>query len=197
MKILQSYEIKLISLIMIIAFATTVVAGCTDSASAKPGVTPSTITQQSGHPVTGTTTPTKTTPTPAQVTTTLAGVTVTPYSSTGVIKLDPISDKSSGDTFTLTGTTSLPTGTTLLWQVMPDTGTPPSGPDKDSTMSVMGNDKVLTGDGTTNKLSVSVNLGRLVPGKYVAIVGKMKGDPAKGTGFDMGSDYGYTYFTLR
>jgi hypothetical protein len=58
-------------------------------------------------------------------------------------------------------------------------------------MSVGGNNKVTKGDGTSNRRSLEVNLGRLVPGKYVVIMGEMKGD------FEIGDRYGYTYVTLK
>jgi hypothetical protein len=114
-----------------------------------------------------------------------------------VIKLDPIGDKKTGDTFTLTGTTSLPEGTNIFWQIMPDTGTPPTGLNGESMMSVGGNYLVTKGDGALNRIALAVDLGRLIPGKYVAIVGKMKGDQTTGIVFEIGNDYGYTYFTLK
>jgi len=120
-----------------------------------------------------------------------------PVSSTGVIKLDPISDMTAGEQFVITGTTSLPEGSVLLWQVMPDTGTPPAGLDGDSRMSIGGNNFVTKGDGEKNRISLTVFKNELIPGKYVAIVGNMKGDPAKGVTFEMGNDFAYTYFTLK
>lgn len=118
-----------------------------------------------------------------------------PGSSTGVIQLDPIADKKTGDTFTLSGTARLPEKTNLLWQILPDTGTPPDGLEKESTMSVGGNYYVLKGDGTTNRISIAVDLGRLVPGNYVAIVGTMKGAPEEML-FEVDRDFGYAYLTL-
>ena len=147
------------------------------------------------HPAAGTTTTTRiTTVSSAQKT---AQPTSGPVSSTGVIQVDPISDKNAGDTFTLTGTTSLPAGTNILWQIIPDTGTPPTGPDGNSMMSVGGNYLVAEGEDTSNRISLAVDLGRLVPGKYVAIVGKMKGDPASVPVFEMEKDYGYAYFSIQ
>ena len=64
-------------------------------------------------------------------------------------------------------------------------------------MSVGGNNQVTKGDTPPNRISLAVDLGRLVPGKYVAIVGKMKGDATTGMVFEIGNDYGYTYFTLK
>jgi len=114
--------------------------------------------------------------------------------STRGITIDPIGDKKTGEKFLLAATTSLPVGTNLFWQVLPDTGTPPTGLDGSSQMSVGGNNLVIKGDGTANRISQAVDLGRLVPGKYVVIVGEMKGDFSD---FKIGDRYGYTYVTLR
>lgn len=118
-----------------------------------------------------------------------------PGTSTGVIQLDPISDKRTGETFTISGTARLPEKTNLLWQILPDTGTPPGGLEKESTMSVGGNYFVLKGDGATNRISIAVDLGHLVPGNYVAIVGTMKGDPEEML-FEIDRDFGYAYVTV-
>ena len=184
----------LICLVLLITIATIVLAGCTDSAQGQRARA-ATHDQPTVNPASGTAVTTKTTAAPAPVKTTPA--VSAPVSSTGVIKIDPIGDKKTGDTFTLTGTTSLPAGTSIIWQILPDTGTPPTGLDPDSRMSVGGNNQVTKGDGTLNRISLAVDLGRLVPGKYVAIVGKMKGDQTTGMVFEIGNDYGYTYFTLK
>ncbi len=185
----------LICLAMLIVVATMVSAGCMDTTPGPQGQTTATYDQQVASPASGTAATTRITTAPAPLKTTPSAP--APVSSTGVIKIDPIGDKNTGDTFTLTGTASLPAGTNIIWQILPDTGTPPTGIDGNSQMSVGGNNQVTQGDGTRNRISLAVQLGRLVPGKYVAIVGKMKGDPATGTVFEIGNDYGYTYFTLK
>jgi hypothetical protein len=185
----------LICITILILLATIATAGCVDSAREQQSQVTSTDNAQTGHPTAGTTittriataSATQKTPQPASA----------PVSSTGVIRVDPISDKNTGDKFTFTGTTSLPAGTNIIWQILPDTGTPPTGINGDSMMSVGGNYLVTKGDGTSNRISLAVDLGRLVPGKYVAIVGKMKGDETSGIAFEIGRDYGYTYFTLK
>lgn len=182
-----------IALIMILSAIAS--AGCVDSAQVPPSqVTPAGDVQP-GHTADGTTTTARTATVPA--TQRAVQPSSTPVSSTGVIKIDPISDKYAGDTFTLTGITSLPTGTNILWQILPDTGTPPTRVDGSSMMSVAGNYLVMKGEGTSNRISISVDLGRLVPGKYVAIVGTMTGDPTSAPVFEMGKDYGYAYFTIK
>jgi hypothetical protein len=191
----QEPSIRFICLALIIVVTTLVCAGCMESTPGPQGQTTITHDQQSTNPAAGTAATTRITTAPALLKTTQAAP--APVSSTGVITIDLIRDKNTGGAFTLTGTTSLPAGTNILWQILPDTGTPPTGLDGNSQMSVGGNNQVTKGDGTRNRISLAVELGRLVPGKYVAIVGKMKGDPATGIVFEIGNDYGYTYFTLK
>ncbi|MDD1690994.1 MAG: hypothetical protein LUQ66_10075 [Methanoregula sp.] len=195
MKTYQKARQALICLAVLVTIATIAIAGCTDTTQVQPGEVTAAGNLQSENPAPVTAVTSKAA--------TIAGLSKTaqpasaPISSTGVIKIDPISDKYTGDKFTLTGTTSLPAGTNILFQIMPDTGTPPTGLDKDSMMSVGGNNQVTKGDGTLNRVSLAIDLGRLVPGKYVAIVGKMKGDETTGIVFEIGNDYSYTYFTLK
>lgn len=193
MKTDRTSGLWLICLTVIIAFVIVTLAGCVDSAQSQQGQVTPAGNQQNENPA-PTAVATRTTVPEPQKTTPSASK---PVSSTGVITIDPISDKNTGDKFTLTGTTSLPAGTNILFQIMPDTGTPPTGIDKDSMMSVGGNNQVTKGDGTLNRVSLAIDLGRLVPGKYVAIVGKMKGDETTGIVFEIGNDYSYTYFTLK
>ena len=78
--------------------------------------------QQSEHPAAVTTVTTRITTAPAPLKT--AQPTPAPGLSTAGVSIDPIGDKKTGDKFLITGTTSLPAGTNLFWQVIPDTGTP-------------------------------------------------------------------------
>ncbi|MFA4848915.1 MAG: hypothetical protein WC626_04235 [Methanoregula sp.] len=195
MKSQQKSGIQITCLALLIVVMTLVSAGCLESTPDQKSPTTANHDLQSKNPATSTAVTTRTTTAPAPLKTTQPAP--VPVSSTGIIKIDPISDKNTGDTFTLTGTTSLPAGTNILWQIMPDTGTPPTGLNGDSMMSVGGNYFVTKGDGTLNRISLAVDLGRLIPGKYVAIVGKMKGDQTTGIVFEIGNDYGYTYFTLK
>jgi len=195
MKSQQNSGIRLTCLALLIVVMTLVSAGCLESTPDQKSPTTATPDQQNNNPAASTAVTTRTTTAPAPLITTQS--VSPPVSLTGVIKIDPISDKKTGDTFTLSGTTSLPAGTNIIWQIMPDTGTPPTGIDGSSQMSVGGNDIVIKGDGTLNRISLAVDLGRLIPGKYVAIVGKMKGDQTTGIVFEIGKDYGYTYFTLK
>jgi len=92
------------------------------------------------------------------------------------IHLNSIGDKKVGDQFLITGTTSLPTGTGLIWEVMPYTGTTPTGLDMDA-KGIMANNAVTKGNGTANRVSLAVDMSNFAPGEYIAIVGEMKGDP--------------------
>jgi len=110
-------------------------------------------------------------------------------SSDGVIQLDPLGDNY-GD-YVITGTTSLPAGTALLLRLMPDTGTPPTGYDKDAIGGGAGSTAWITkGDGISNQIRIEGSMNGQPPGKWVAVVGD-------GTGFEMGSHIGYAYFNLK
>jgi hypothetical protein len=195
MKTHQSPGHRLLCLAILTTIALLISAGCTEPVPVSQD--PATVAHETKNPqpATGTiVTPGRTTAPVQQKMTQPAPV---PVSSNGVITIDPISDKNTGDSFTLTGTTSLPADTNIFWQIMPDTGIPPAGLDPDSMMSVGGNYLVTKGDGARNRISVAVELGRLVPGKYIAIVGKMKGDRTTGLVFEIDNNYGYTGFTLK
>jgi hypothetical protein len=101
---------------------------------------------------------------------------VTPATS-DFITVNPIGDHSVGDQFLITGTTSLPVGTSLFWQVMPDTGTSPTSVNK-TAVAVGGSNIVTKGSGTTNRVSFAADMNRMPAGKWVALVGVMKnGEP--------------------
>ena len=172
----------------ILIVAILVIAGCVGSAPGLDPVTP-TIEKQGEHPAAAMT---RTTTSPALLKT--LQPTPAPGLSTKGIIIDPIGDKKTGEKFLITATTSLPVGTNLFWQILPDTGTPPTDLNGNSMMSVGGNNQVTKGNGMSNRIAQAVDLGRLVPGKYVVIVGEMKGQPSD---FKIGDRYGYTCFTLK
>jgi hypothetical protein len=182
----------LICLALLITIATLVIAGCMESAQEQQGQMPVAREKLNEQPVSTTIVTTRTVTAPVQPSP--AQPSPGPGLSTAGITIDPIGDKKVADRFTITATTSLPTGTNLFWQILPDTGTPPTGLDGNSQMSVGGNNQVTKGDGTANRISQAVDLGGLVPGKYVVIVGEMKGAFSD---FKIGDRYGYTYFTIR
>jgi len=117
-----------------------------------------------------------------------------PILSTG-IRLDPIGDVYDGQEYLITGTTSLPIGTELLLQLMPDTGTPPKGTDKHAIGGSSSSTAWITqGDGILNRIRIEGSMGGQPPGKWVALVGEMKGSYSD---FQIGDHYGYAYFTLK
>jgi len=95
------------------------------------------------------------------------------------IRINPIGDRSAGDQFLITGTTSLPAGTSLIWEVMPDTGTLPAALDLNA-RGIMANNAVTKGNGTSNRISLAVDMNGFPPGAYVVIAGEMKGDASAG-----------------
>ena len=80
------------------------------------------------------------------------------------IRLNAIGDRSVGDQFLITGTTSLPVGTTMFWQVIQDKGTIPDSIDMTG-MGIMANNAVTKGDGTSNRVSLAVDLTGLAAGR--------------------------------
>lgn len=95
------------------------------------------------------------------------------------IRIRAIDDRTVGDQFLITGTTSLPVGTMLIWQVMPSTGTVPATLDMNA-RGIMANNAVTKGDGEENRVSLAVDTADHPPGEYIVIVGEMKGDMATG-----------------
>jgi hypothetical protein len=111
------------------------------------------------------------------------------------IRLDAIGDRKAGDQFLITGTTSLPAGFGLIWEVMPYTGTIPTGLDMNA-KGIMANNPVTKGNGTANRVSLAVDMGNMVPGEYIVIVGEMKGDPSQ-RDITIGELAGSARFTLK
>jgi hypothetical protein len=111
------------------------------------------------------------------------------------IHINAIGDKKVGDQFLITGTTSLPAGVGLIWEVMPYTGTIPSGLDMNA-KGIMANNAVTKGNGTANRVSLAVDMSNFAPGEYIALVGEFKGDPAN-RDIAMGDPVGSARFTLK
>jgi hypothetical protein len=112
------------------------------------------------------------------------------------IRLNAIGNRSVGDQFLITGTTSLPAGTGLIWQIMPYSGTVPTGLDLTATTGIMANTPVTKWDGTANRVSLAVDMENQEPGDYVVIVGAMKGDPVNRE-IAIGDPVGSARFTLK
>ncbi len=111
------------------------------------------------------------------------------------IRINAIGDRKVGDQFLITGTTSLPVGTSMIWEIMPDTGTPPAGLDLNAA-GIMANNAVTKGDGTSNRVSLAVDMSTMKPGKWVVLVGVMKGEPNSGS-IEIEKLTGTAYFTLK
>lgn len=170
-----------------------------DTSGLKPGTQTITVTQMIGDlakgdyrpgTIVGTTTyllkgPYRGTDTPVQ-----PAITKDDY-----IRLDTIVDRSAGDQFLVTGTTSLPAGASLIWEVMPDTGTIPTVLDM-NTKGILTNNQVTKGDSTTNRVSLAVDMNGFAPGKWVVLVGVMKGEQTPDM-MDIGEPKGYARFTLK
>lgn len=108
------------------------------------------------------------------------------------ISIDPIGERSVSDPFLITGTTSLPAGTVILWQIMPDTGIPPVDLNK-TALGVGGNNMVIRGDGPVNRISFPVDMASQTPGRWVVLTGVMDDNE-----FDFtGNLRGTAYFTLN
>ncbi|MDD1693374.1 MAG: hypothetical protein LUQ71_01495 [Methanoregula sp.] len=170
-----------------------------DTAILKPGTNTITVTQMLGDvekgdyrmgTLNGTTTFTlkgtyRGAETPAQATTT----------KDDYIRIQAIGDRTVGDQFLITGTTSLPPGTMLIWQVMPSTGTVPTTLDMNA-RGIMANNAVTKGDGAKNRVSLAVDTTDHPPGEYIVIVGEMKGDMANGD-IRIGDLVGSALFNLK
>jgi len=190
----QRLKFRLVSLILTIAIAAILVAGCTGTASVKQGQATSSGSSEGGQVTAGTAAPVKATAVPTSLKTAQPVSTQAP--SAKVLSFNPVSDKKTGDKFTITGTTSLPANTDLFWEIIPDPGTPPTSVDINAQIGIMANNYVLKENATVNRVALDVDTKDMKPGKYVVIVASLKGDPMT-TDPSTGTLAGYTYFTLR
>jgi hypothetical protein len=111
------------------------------------------------------------------------------------IRINAIGDRSFGDQFLVTGTTSLPVGTEVLWQVTPASLI--TNPDQSGTMTgMMANSQVTKGTSNTNRVSFAMDTYALLPEKYNVSVSTIAGDLSKGD-FMTGDLTGTVYFTLK
>ena len=166
-----------------------------DTSSFKPGLLTVNVTEMKGDPAKGDYVPGSV---KGSTTFTLSGtylgsdtpVQVTP-SARDFIAVNPIGDRSAGDQFLITGTTSLPVGTSLIWQIMPYTGTAPTSVNK-TAMGLAGSNMVTKGSGTTNRVAFAADMNQMPAGKWVVLVGVMKsGD------FEVENPIATAYFTLN
>jgi hypothetical protein len=178
-----------------ITLAILISAGCTGSDTAPQGETNPVHEKQSENPADRVTRPVTATEAPIQKT---MLSTSAPVVSRGTISFDPPGEKMAGESFSITGTTSLPAGTNIFWDITPDTGKVPTGVDISVPVGIMANNQV-TRTGTTNTVLLLVegdSTKDLPKGKYAVIVVSLKGDPST-TDPATGTLAGYTYVTLK
>ncbi len=150
-----------------------------DTSIIRPGKKTVSITQMTGDPVQGTYHPGDVT---AATNFTLSGnylgseIPVKPaLSRNDYIHLDKIGTRSAGDLFLVTGTTSLPVGTEILWQVTPAALT--SDPNQTGTFSgMMANSQVTRGMGMANRVTFAMDSYALQPAEYNVTVSISAGD---------------------
>lgn len=114
----------------------------------------------------------------------------------GAVTFATIGDRKTGGQFTITGTTNLPAGTNLFWEILPDSGVTPTGVDLDAPIGIMANNQVTAGTGSSNRIALDVNMTDMKPGKYVVTVSSLAGDPMT-VSPATGVLAGYTYFNLK
>lgn len=91
------------------------------------------------------------------------------------ISLNPVGERHAGDQFLVTGATSLPVGTDVIWQVIPGV----SAHDSVNTgifTSIMANSIVTRGNGGENRVSFAMDTASLQPGVYTITVSTVDGD---------------------
>ncbi len=109
------------------------------------------------------------------------------------IRIGAIGDRQAGDQFLVTGTTSLPVGTNILWQVTPKSLV--TDPDQKGIYSgIMANSVVTKGMGATNRVTFALDSNALQPGEYSVSAGLLVGDPGQAK---TGEPSGFVLFTLK
>jgi hypothetical protein len=117
------------------------------------------------------------------------------------IRIDPVGDKNVGDNFAITGTTNLPAGTEILFQVYsasfePTAADPQTGAQSGEFTGATGTVKVIRGTGDTNTWSADIDLSTFQPEEYLVNVSLLTGDPAKGD-YSTGNPSGRLKFTVN
>jgi hypothetical protein len=170
--------------------------GCTDTAPQQPGPAGTTGAGQATSPAASAVQTIRTTTIP---TAPPAQPSPDPVMPDAAVTFDPIGERTIGSALLISGATSLPAGTNLFWEIRPDTGTLPTGIDLNSRIGIMANNQVISGSGSSNRVSLSVvakDTKDLPPGKYVVVVVSLKGDPMT-TGPSTGTLAGYSSLILK
>ncbi|AGB03094.1 hypothetical protein [Methanoregula formicica] len=170
-----------------------------DTSIIKPGKKTISITQMTGDPAQGTYHPGDVT---ATTNFTLSGnylgseTPVKPaLSQDDYIHLDKIVNRSAGNLFLVTGTTSLPVGTEVLWQVTPTALS--TDPNQTGTFSgMMANSQVTRGQGMANRVTFAMDSYALQPAEYNVSVSISAGDLDAGD-FRPGELSASRFFTLN
>lgn len=111
------------------------------------------------------------------------------------ISLNPVGERYAGDQFLVTGATSLPVDTDVIWRVVPLA----YAPDNDTTgifTSIMANSIVTRGNGENNRVTFALDTASLKPGMYSIIASTVTGDLNDGD-YSPGNITGSTEFTLQ
>jgi hypothetical protein len=109
------------------------------------------------------------------------------------IRIDPIGDRSAGDQFLVTGSTSLPVGTNILWQVTPKALT--ADPNMRGIFSgMMANSMATKGKSAANRVTYALDTNALLPGEYTVSAALLVGDPGKAKS---GEPEGSAEFTVK
>jgi hypothetical protein len=193
MKPHQEQRAGLTCLALVIAIVMLAITGCTESDQEQQVQPTVTNEKQIEKPVATAIVTTRTTAAPVQPSTAQPPGPAFPGA---VVTIDPIGDRNIGDKFTITGTSSLPAGTNLFWEIRPDTGTPPTGIQMTTQMGILANNQVTKGSGTANRVALDVEMKDMSPAKYVVVVVSIDGDPMT-VNPSTGTLAGYTYFTLK
>jgi len=117
------------------------------------------------------------------------------------IRVDPIGDKNVGDAFTITGTTNLPAGNEVLFQVYaasfePSATDPQAGAQSGEFSGATGTVTVMQGTGDVNTWSADLDLTTFQPREYLVNVSAFTGDANK-RDFSTGNPTGRLKFTVH
>lgn len=103
-------------------------------------------------------------------------------SRTEIAKTDPfirlvaVGTRQTGDQFLVSGSTNLPVGSDVIWEVAPAVA--PNFPDTGTFSGIMANSEVTRGDGDIHRVSLAVDTTFLEPGEYTIKVSNIIGDPS-------------------
>jgi len=111
------------------------------------------------------------------------------------IRVNAIGDRLLGDQFLITGTTSLPAGTEVMWEVTPASFTTDPDQQTGTFTGAMANSQVSKGTGNTNRVTFALDTYVLLRGQYNVSVSTIAGDLTRGD-FRTGDLMGSGLFTL-